>query len=227
MKLILVGCEYSGTTTLAHAIDDWAEENLGSRFSLIHDHFKIPHTIGHPSDLSPEEQQQYLALSPRIIETAQRHNVYYHTPYRQAPETDLMVIGLHIEEKIWGQLYFGYGGEGEVGDRRVVSGAIEHRIITYAPETVLVHVKATPNAIARRMKETPHESQLLKEGDIERVLEIFEEEHNRSMILRKFTLETSTATVKETIDQFAELMEPYFTAYDRLRLLSHRPPSSD
>ena len=55
MKLILVGCEYSGTTTLAHAIDDWAEDNLGSRFSLIHDHFKIPHTIGHPSDLSPEE----------------------------------------------------------------------------------------------------------------------------------------------------------------------------
>ncbi len=48
MRVILVGCEYVGTTTLAHAIDDWLETNMGVRFSLIHDHWKIPHTSGHP-----------------------------------------------------------------------------------------------------------------------------------------------------------------------------------
>ena len=222
MKLILVGCEYAGTTTLAHAIDDWAEETMGLRFTLIHDHFKIPHTTGHPSDLSAEEQQQYLALSPRIMETAQRHNVYYHTPHQRAPETDLMVIGLHIEEMIWGRLYFGYGEEGTQGDRSVVARAIEHRFMTYAPETVLVLVKATPDVIAGRMKANPHETQLLKEEDIGRVLDLFEQGHDRSMIARKLTLDTSTATVEETVEQFGSLIESHLTGYDRLRILSHR-----
>ena len=58
MRLILTGCEYSGTTTLAHAINDWAEKVMGARFPLIHDHYKIPHVSGHPPNLTPEQQEQ-------------------------------------------------------------------------------------------------------------------------------------------------------------------------
>ena len=54
MRLILVGCEYVGTTKLANAIDDWMASSMGVRFSLIHDHWKIPHTSGHPDDSTPE-----------------------------------------------------------------------------------------------------------------------------------------------------------------------------
>jgi len=38
MYLILIGCEYAGTTTLAHAINEWTQESLGTEFKLIHDH---------------------------------------------------------------------------------------------------------------------------------------------------------------------------------------------
>ena len=52
MRLLLAGCEYAGTTTAAHAIDDWMSENIGAGFSLIHEHWKIPHTSGHPDNTS-------------------------------------------------------------------------------------------------------------------------------------------------------------------------------
>ena len=61
MKLLIVGCEYAGTTTLAHAIDDWMAEAMGSRMRLIHDHWKIPYTVGHPANISEEEERQFLS----------------------------------------------------------------------------------------------------------------------------------------------------------------------
>ena len=42
MYLILAGCEYAGTTTLAHAINEWMQASMGAEFKLIHDHFKLP-----------------------------------------------------------------------------------------------------------------------------------------------------------------------------------------
>jgi len=50
MRLILIGCEYSGTTTLAHAINEWTKETMDKEFTLIHDHFKLPDTS--PTDQS-------------------------------------------------------------------------------------------------------------------------------------------------------------------------------
>ena len=73
MKLILIGCEYSGTTTLALAINEWMKETSGTDFRLIHDHWKIPHTSGHLPTvtshfLTTEEQAQILALTPKLKE---------------------------------------------------------------------------------------------------------------------------------------------------------------
>ena len=47
MRLILVGCEYSGTSTLGYHISRWAKEALGDDFGF-HDHWQIPH-VSHPN----------------------------------------------------------------------------------------------------------------------------------------------------------------------------------
>ena len=96
MKLILVGCEYSGTTTLALRINNWLTDLTGAGFRLIHDHWKLPHTSGHlPEDtdnfLTPEEQAQVLGLSPKLKEMHQRHSLYYHTPNHPSDENKLVI----------------------------------------------------------------------------------------------------------------------------------------
>ena len=52
MRVIIIGCEYAGTTTLAYGVSDWAKRTIGDGFELVHDHWKIPHTINHPSGSS-------------------------------------------------------------------------------------------------------------------------------------------------------------------------------
>lgn len=232
MKLLLVGCEYAGTTTLANAIDDWMEQAMGTRLRLIHDHWKIPYTIGHstdpthPIDITEEEEQQFLALSPRLKDNVQRHNLYYHSPRQPSSShnPDKMVIGMHIEDGIYGPKYFGYGLPGERFDRRVVSAQIEHLIIKYESETVLVLVKASPEVIARRMRENPHLNGVLQEKDIESILGRFEEEYRVSLIANKIMLDTSDSSIEKTVAEFVRKMEPYFSVADRLRMVSHRVP---
>jgi hypothetical protein len=230
MKLLLVGCEYAGTTTLAHAIDDWMEQAMGTRLSLIHDHWKIPYTIGHSTDqtnqaeITEEEEKQFLALSSRLKDNVQRHNLYYHTPRQPSSShnPDKMVIGMHIEDGIYGPHYFGYGLPGDRFDRRDVTKKIEHLIVTYESETVLVLVKASPEVIARRMKESPHRNGVLQEKDIEFILDRFEQEYRISLIANKITLDTSASSVERTVAEFVRKMEPYFGVADRLRMVSHR-----
>jgi hypothetical protein len=219
MRLILIGCEYAGTTTVANAIHKWAKETLHVDLGSIHDHWKIPHTVGHPSTLTDEEQAQYLALSTEIKEAVQRHNLYYHTP-SEGDGADTIIVGYYIEDTIYAQLYYGYGGDGEAGDRSVHSKVIEHKVLKYTPETVLILVKATPEIIARRMKEHPHKPTVIKEQDIPLVLRRFEEEFSRSGIRKRLVLDTSTATVEETLAEFAKKIQPYLTQNDRLRLLT-------
>ena len=235
MKLILVGCEYSGTTTLAHAIFKWGEEEMGAEFGLFHDHYKIPHTSGHPptdhlSELDDDELEQVLALAPKIKEQIQRHSMYYHIQtyafldgrqHEQGFYPDYLMIGLHIEDTIYGRLYFDYGQDGQPGDRSLVGPNIERAIMEHAPDMVLVHVKATPDVIARRMKEDPHKHGVLKEKDIELVLGRFEEGYRKSLIRNKFELDTSTATMEETLREFVGKLEPFLTDADRKRRDAH------
>ena len=91
-----------------------------------------------------------------------------------------------------------------------------------APDAVLVLVKASPEVIASRMRESPHREGLLQEKDIEHVLDAFEEEYNRSFFRKRFVLDTSTVTIDETLAQFVEQMRPHFTEADELRMITHR-----
>ena len=86
----------------------------------------------------------------------------------------------------------------------------------------LVLVKASPETIARRMKENPHPNGVLKEPDIQKVLEEFETEFERSSMRNKFSIDTTGKTPEETLARFLEEFEPYLNETDKLRILIHR-----
>ena len=91
----------------------------------------------------------------------------------------------------------------------------------YAGDTVLVLLKASPEVIARRMREAPQPRGVLEEKDIERVLGRFEEEYAASILRYGLTLDTSPASEQETLDQFVRDVGPHLSERDRTRLLAH------
>ena len=66
MNIILVGCEYTGKTTLADGIVEWSKDVFGV-YSHFHDHFTIPST-----ELAPDARDEYKNSSPQIKEMFQR-----------------------------------------------------------------------------------------------------------------------------------------------------------
>ena len=218
MYLILIGCEYAGTTTLAHAINEWTKESLGTEFKLIHDHFKLPDTKPHGLELTPDEIAAFQRLSPRLTEVIQRHNLYYHTPWASGSDENFMGIGLYFEELVYAPHYYGYGGRGDMGDRGVISRNLEQRILQFRSDAVLVLVEAAPDVIRKRMEESPHLYPVVPAGDVEQIKQRFEEEFENSLIKHKFRLDTSTATVAESVAEFAAKIQPYLTEGDLLRL---------
>ena len=219
MKLILIGCEYAGTTTLAIAFHEHARAHLGIDLGSIHDHWKIPYTVTHyPDEITEEEADLYLALSTRQKEAWQRHNLYYHTVAEHGAPEDQIIVGFYIEDTIYADLYYGYGGPGEAGDRAGKHApAIEERIVRLAPETVLVHVKAGPDVIRLRMREQPHRRPVVPETDVEPVLDRFAAAFAASNIANKLEIETGDATVEESVHALACGLEPFLTNRDRAK----------
>ena len=125
MKLILVGCEYVGKTTLSEEIVKWISHTMGSS-RTFHDHFPIPWS---KSNLTDEEQEQILALSPRLKEMFQRYIIEYHLNPLFYSDPDHNLVGFHIEEAVYAPLYYGYGGKDQYGHRTRLARAIEKEII--------------------------------------------------------------------------------------------------
>ena len=222
MYLILTGCEYAGTTTLAHAINEWTKASLGTEFKLIHDHNKLPDTKPHGAALTADEIAAFQRLSPRLTEVIQRHNLYYHTPWQSGSDDNFLGIGLYIEELVYAPLYYGYGGQGDLGDRGLIARMLEQRIVQLRPDAVLILVQASPAVIRKRMVEDPHPYPVVPEGDVENIIQRFEEEYENSLLRHKFKLDTSAATVTETVAEFADKIQPYLTESDLLRLALRR-----
>ena len=244
MHLILAGCEYSGTTTLAYSISQWAESAMGGHH-FFHDHWKIPH-VNHPPfgttfetieefdasyaawiageeedptrlGLTEDEQKLFLALSPRQKEMFQRYHMDYHVAAEFYLRADHNLVGMQIDEAVYAGLY--YGGDGQEEDRKILARHIEERILEQAPDTVLVLLRSTPEVIRGRMNEDPHTNGLLQDKDVVLVLQRFEEEYERSLIKNKFIIDTSRATVEECLAEFVEKFEPFITDADRTRIL--------
>ena len=236
MNIILVGCEYAGKTTLANEIVEWSKRTFGSA-SHFHDHFTIP-----SSELSPEAKAEYRAANPQIKEMFQRFMIEYHTSPDFFGHTDHNLMGAHIEEAIYAPLYYGYGGKNSgapfrsaEGQRTEMARRIDENILERAPSPVLVLMKASHDTIAGRMAEGDAETRqrrdsepfggptrgVVKAGDVEFVLQRFDEEYAASLIPNRFTLDTTSATVEETMAEFEEKIEPYLSDADKARRREH------
>ena len=245
MHLVLIGCEYSGTTTLSYAITGWVEKVTG-HYVGFHDHWKIPH-VSHPTfqgqdeveegwkawyegkagdptrlGFTDKEQELFLALTPNQQEMFQRYHMEYHISPSFYSYEHHNLIGMHIDEAVYAGLYYGYGGDGQYADRKSMARHIEEKMVERAPDTVLVLCQATPDVVRRRMTEDPHKNAVLKEKDVDLVVKRFEEEYELSLIKNKITVDTGTKTVDESLAEFAEKFEPLITDAYRLRILVHQ-----
>ena len=218
MRLILIGCEYVGKTTLANKITDWLKETTGGG-RTFHDHFTIP-----PSELSADEQIEFLRMSPELQAMFQRYAQTYHLNAPFYSDSDHLLVGFHIEEAIYAPLYYSYGVS---CNTHPSTWSVEKRILEQAPDTVLILLRASPKAISTRMQEHPHQYALVQEEDIEFILQRFETEYERSLLFRKFTLDTTSATIEETLTDFVARIDSHLTETDRLRMMTHHALKQD
>ena len=221
MRLIIVGSEYAGKTTLVNEIVDWRDEIMGPPKPLgivrFHDHFTLP-WVGHWDEISEEDLKKFMQLGPELKEMFQRYQFSYHLSNLLYRDSDHILVGFHIEEAVYAPRYYGYGGKGEYDDRESMARSVELEIMEQAQDTVLVFVKASPEVIAERMRTNPHERTVLKEEDIEETVEAFEHHASHSLLRYRMTLDTSEATVEETMREVVEKIEPHLSQADRLRI---------
>ena len=221
VRLIIVGSEYTGKTTLVEKIVDWRDDVMGpptpKGIVRYHDHFTLP-WVGHWDEISEEDLAKFMSLGPELKEMFQRYQFHYHLMPQLYRDTDHIMVGFHIEEAVYAPLYYGYGREGEYGDRESFCRHIETDILEAAPDTVLVLLKASPEVIRERMKTATHARAVLRDEDVEHILERFEYHYGHSHLRYKFTLDTSSATPDETLQEFIENYIPHMSERDQLRI---------
>ena len=136
MRLLIIGCEYAGKTTLARRISRWMIDSMGLPYVRWHDHFVVPrldrHLIVHAgadapvvgkdeSDLNTaEDEDQILSLRPMVLEQLQRHNVWRHLHPDSFREEDSLFVNHFYAEAVYAPLYYGYGEPGSSGKRSTV-----------------------------------------------------------------------------------------------------------
>ncbi len=205
MRLIVVGCENVGKTTLANNIHSWGQEN-GFPFHLD-DHFTIPDT----QNLNEDEQERMVNLGPVVKERFQRFQIHYHIQVLQHHD-HVFITGCHIEEAVYGPRYY-YDG--------AMPGGYGRKIETEFPsDTILVLLTASAEVIAQRMKANPHKYTLVKEDEIQEVSEEFLHEFGQSWIRPKIRIDTTEHSPQEVMEELLSLVKPHLAEKDLLRLAS-------
>ena len=199
MRVVAVGCEYSGVSTLIDRVDSWGKAR-GINHHLD-DHFTIPDAF----HLDDEEQRAMLEMLPAIKERFQRFQIVYHVRLLHRYQHILMG-GFHIEEAVYGPRYY-YPGMGQ-------------EIRQYEPDmpddVLLVHLHARPEVIRQRMESASHPHQLVPAGDVEEVLEQFQQEVARTWIRRSFAIDTSDLTPDQLLEDFLVRSIPHLNPSDAL-----------
>ncbi len=242
MRLILIGCEYAGKTTLAVEISRWMIGAMGLPFVRWHNHFVVPHLDQHlvvqaradgryvvpgkeAGDLNKEEEEkQILSLRPLLLEQFQRHMIWRHLHpdmYRDCDDT--LTINGYYADAVYAPLYYGYGEPGTFADRRRRARAWDAELLKLAPDTVLIMVKASADVIRERIRQNLRPRCILKEREVQIVLDRFQEEYDNSLIHRSFTLDTTGTSVEGTLQEFLGQMWQHLSQVDRLRMVSSRP----
>ena len=165
--------------------------------------------------------------------------------FYSAPDHNLM--GIHIEEAVYAPLYYSYGGKNSAaplrspeGQRTTHARHVEEKILERAPEAVLVLMEASAGVIKQRMRANVHPDPeavvgqkkskpfgeptrgVVQEGDVEFVLKRFEEEFEASLLKNKMALDTTSATVKATLAEFVDKVQPFLSDADRRRMMERR-----
>ncbi len=200
MKIIAVGCEYTGVTSLFDGLMDWGNKR-GIKFHLD-DHFTIPDR----QHLTPEDQITVTQLSPALKQRWQQMQIVYHVRLINLLD-HILLGGFHIEEEVYGPLYY-YPGNLAHGSREFET--------EMPKESILVHLTARSEVIQSRMDANPHEYNLLKKEDIPMILARFEEEVNKSWLKRKIEIDTSDLNPDQLTQTFLEKARPLMNAQDLL-----------
>ncbi|MEM2926808.1 MAG: hypothetical protein QW220_02105 [Candidatus Bathyarchaeia archaeon] len=212
MRVIIIGCEYAGKSTLAKNLLEWGRRH-DIRFHLD-DHFTIP-----DASLSKEDREVMLTLSPAFKERFQRFQDVYHVRILRNFR-DAIEVGFYSENTIYGPLYYGYKPE---------FLAIRHgrELEKELPnDTILVLLTASPEVIVRRMERDPHEYQVIRKEDVPILLQKFEEEFRASTIHAKIRIDTSNRTPEETLEEFLAQARPYLTSEDLIRIMMNEGKGS-
>jgi hypothetical protein len=221
MRLIIIGCEYAGKTTLVEGLFDWLGENMGpDQFGrpLLHDHFVLPFCEGEGPE-HEEEAEQVLAMTPSLLEKYSRYMIDYHFQFYQ--DSHHILTNWYYGDAVYAPIYYGFGGPDGLVDRQALARSYDAKVMKLAPDSVLVLLKASAEVVRQRKRENPHPRCVLKDQDVELVLQRFEEEALRSQVRRRFTLETTDSTPASTLQEFLRNMEPHLSVQDRLALLAH------
>ena len=231
MKLTLIGCEYAGKRTLGVEIARWWSEQTGVEFRAppgihFHDHFTVPHVVhlGGHEDHREESEKNILLLNPGILEHFQRYQCEYHIGGGFAKDPDHWNIDWYYADAVFAPFYYGYGRPGEYGDRRAAVRHFDEAVMEMMPDTILVLVKASPEVIRQRMRDgkSPypqrHAATMFKEQDAEYVLGRFQEEFENSLIRQRFSIDTTSVTVEESLQDFVAKVDHYLTTGDRERI---------
>ena len=203
MRLVVIGCEYAGKTTLIDALMEWGDR-YGTHFHLD-DHFSIPDR----QFLSEADARAMLAVPPVIKERFQRFQIYYHLHILE-DYADCLLGGFHIEEAIYGRRYY--------YPENVFGAPYLRKVESQLPgDTILLLLKAAPEVLRRRMQEGPHLYQIVPPQDVEAVSAEFEREYAQSWIERKLTIDTSELTPTQLFANFRERIVPHLDTRDLLR----------
>ena len=201
MRLIIIGTEYTGKTTLALALRQWGLER-GIQHHMD-DHFSIPDC----QMLKAKADQEIMLGLPQILkERYQRFQLAYHVRLNNKYE-HIILVGFHIEERIYGPRYY-YPDVGRAGE---TPNAWEAGM---SSDSILVLLHADPDVIAKRMEEDTHDYPVVPKEDIEEVQAEFQHEFRRSWFMRKFQIDTSDLAAGDILDTFLKASVPHLNERD-------------
>jgi len=200
MQVIVVGCEYSGVTTLIEGLMAWGDAQG------IHHHLDDHFTIPDSQHLDPVDAEQMLNLTPLLKERFQRFQLVYHVRLFQLYE-HIFMGGFHIEEEIYGPLYY-YPGVPTIGVREYE--------VELPKEVILVHLTARPEVIQTRMQTNPHHHTLIQAEDIPMLLGLFRQKYHESWIKHKIEIDTSDLTPEQLLQSFLTKSIPHLKTRDLL-----------
>ena len=203
MRLILIGTEYAGKTTLSQALQQWGQDrNIRHHMD---DHFTIPDC----QMLKTKEDQEIMRGLPQVIkERYQRFQLAYHVRLLHKYE-HIILAGFHIEETVYGPRYY-YPDIGRVAE---TPAAWEAQM---PPDTILILLTARPDVIEKRMADTPHEYAVVPKDEVQDVQREFQEEFRKSILKKKFQIDTSDLTLEGLLDAFFDASIQHITVKDHL-----------